>query len=243
MTDYTQPYYDQWNASDKDIELSGYVNAGTGENNVPVTADITHSWVNPNNLTLESLADARLTSAGGSYVFPYLRASNFDLDIPAGATILGIELDITWYYSNVDYTLAELYLAWGTGASVFSTTNKGTGQTLNRAQGEEEIFGGPTDLWGSSLTPAIVNSTDFGIVFKPAKTVTDSSYVGIDRVGLKVYYSVTEDGEVRVTQSEGLILFTYASDVIVTQTFAEVLLSVTEQGTGATGRKQTIVVT
>ena len=246
MGTYRSPLDDQWGVSETEDEWSGKANAGTGENDVPTTASITHSWSNPSNITAESLSTAELASSGGSYIFPYLRASNFGFDIPSSATVLGVEVDVVWGATSSDYTLDELYLAWGASASTFSTTNKGTGQNLSSTGGDIVTYGGASDMWGESsatLTPTVVNSSDFGIVIKPAKTATDSNSCRVDCVRIAVTYSVTEDGNVRVSQTEALVLYTYEKDVQVTQTYAEVIVSTAIGGASGEGRRQIIVVT
>lgn len=245
MTDYKIPLEDQWGVSPDEDEHSGYANAGTGEDNVPATASVTESWSTPSNITAVSSSTAGMASVGGSYIFPYIRASNFGFNVPAAATMLGVEVEIVWGGSSSDYTLDELKLAWDASATSLSTTDKGTGQSLDKNSGDSDTYGGATDLWGetsSTLTPTDVNSSDFGVVLKPAKTDTGDSDLRIDVFRLIVYYSVTEDGEARVSQSEALVLATNISDPRVTQTYAEAIVSVASSGGVPAGRSKLMVI-
>jgi len=48
-------------------------------------------------------------------------------------------------------------------------------------------YGGPTDLWGTTLTPSDVNAANFGVVL--SATVGTDAVAYVDAVRLKVYYS------------------------------------------------------
>lgn len=48
-------------------------------------------------------------------------------------------------------------------------------------------YGGPTDLWGTTLTPSEVNAADFGVVLSVVAGTDAVAYV--DAVRMKVYYS------------------------------------------------------
>jgi len=247
MGQYEYPLLNQWGQSPEGDENTIYANAGLGEDNVPSTAGITHNWATPNNITLASLSTANLASSGGSYVFPYIRASSFGFAIPAAATITGVEVAIQWTASSSQYTLEELKLAWGASAASLSATNKGVGQNLGLGTGDVTTYGGDPDLWGelaATLTPAVVNSEDFGFVLKPGKVSTSSSSLRIDAARMKIYYDVTVDGAVRASQTEALVLATYSEDVRITQSYAEIIMS-TDAASGAPklGRRQVVVVT
>jgi len=246
MSNYKIPLEDQWGVMPNADEYSGYLNAGTGEDDVPSTSGATEAWSNPGNITAVSLSTAEMSSTGGAYVFPYIRASNFGFTVPATATMLGVEAEIVWGASSSDYTLAELKLAWDASAASLSTTNKGTGQSLSKTSGSSDAYGGAADLWGetsATLTPSDVNSSDFGFVLKPAKTDTGDSDLRIDCMRLRVHYSVTEDGEARVSQAEALVFATSAEEPRITQTYAEVLMGTTPGGEApSAGRAKIITV-
>src|SRR5690606_26209945 len=50
-----------------------------------------------------------------------------------------------------------------------------------------ELYGGPTDLWGTSLTPAEVNASDFGVVL--SATVGSDAVAYVAHIQIKVFYS------------------------------------------------------
>lgn len=247
MGDYRSPLEDQWGQYDIEDDHSSYVNAGLGETDVPATSGTTEEWVSLSNITDIDGSSTYISSSGGSYVFPYLRASTYGFDIPDTATILGVEVLFTWGNTHSDYTNDELRLAWGTDAETLSTDNLAEELSTGGPEaGDTDVVGGATEMWGettTTLTPAVINSEDFGVVYKPAKTDTSSNKVRVDAISMAVYYSVTEDGSIRVTQSEEYALYTYSQDPRVTQVYAEAIISTTAKGAGGEGRRQTIVVT
>jgi hypothetical protein len=179
-------------------ESSDYYNPALGEDDVPATGGTTHNWGTPTNIQTAALGDASITSSAGPWVFPYLRGSDFGFTIPASATILGIEAAI-YYTSNAGsaYTEDEVRLAWGASAASLSTTNKASGGLPTVPA--EATYGGAADLWGelsSTLTPAVINSSDFGLVLKVARASgAFSRTIAVDYFRLKVTYQ-TEDGSV-----------------------------------------------
>lgn len=246
MGEIQDPFADQWDASTSGIETSPYLGPSTGENNVPATASNTHNWLTPANIATLALGNSSFTSSGGSYIFPYLRGSNFGFSIPATATILGIEASVIWAATSDHYTLADLKLAWGASAVNLSTTNKAAGENIGGDGGEVTFYGGESDLWGettATLTPTVINSTDFGFVLKPAKASALSSAVSIDAFRVRVFYSeATPDGAVRITQVEALVLAKETKPVRITQVYAEVVMSVNSPSVAGGGGQQTVIV-
>lgn len=249
MATFTEPLLDQWGQGAS--EGSEFKNPGTGENDVPATGGITHNWATPGNIVSQlSNSTANLASSGGTpYVLPYLRASNFGLTVPTGATIVGIETEIVWGSSSVGLTEDEIRLAWGASAANLSATNHGDLGALPSLN-TIETRGGPGDLWGelgSTLTPSVINSSDFGWVIKTGRSDTGTSTrtARVDVMRVKVYYTLTEPlaGAVRTTQTEALVLVTEALPARITQAYAEVITSVSVASAIPTGRRQVIVAT
>ena len=248
-TTFIEPYIDQWGVGGSE-DNTDKRNAGTGQNDVPATASVTHNWSNAGNITSEGdLSTATLTSSvSNPPVLPYLRASNFGFDIPSAATIVGIETEIVWGSgSGTDYLESEIKLAWGASAANLSSGNKGDGASVPTSV-VTEVRGGAADLWGelaSTLTPAVLNSSDFGFVLKLTRpTGTTSRVARIDCMRMRLHFELTDplDGTIRATQVEAMVLVTEAKDVNVTQVFAEVLVNISEDPpTYAAGARSTVV--
>lgn len=251
MANFRAPFLDQWGTGGTEFPDT-FQNCGTGENDVPATASITHSWASPGNVTSQSGSSTSnlATSGGGVYVLPYIRASNFGFAIPTGATILGIEVEVVWGSGSSVYTQQDLRLAWGASAVNLSTANRADGSTLNTMDQSLEVWGGAADLWGelaSTLNPTVINSSDFGWVFKAnrADTNTFLNTIRIDCMRATVYYSLSEPlaGAARTTQTEALVLVTEAKPVRVTQVYSETLAGIIIPATVPAGRRQIIVAT
>lgn len=245
MGAFSQPFIDQWNRARDGIENTSFLAPGVGENNVPSTPSITHSWVNPGNIDTVASGDATLTTAGsGPFVLPYLRASDFGFSIPSTATITGIETEIVWGSSSSLFDVEEVKLAWGASAANLSTGNKAAGEAAGSS--ETTNYGGDADLWGetiSTLTPALVNSSDFGFVLLLSKTSTSTLAARIDALRMKVYYdNTTVDGQVRVTQTEIMVLAKTIEPVFVTQTYLEAIISAPIVGVIPAGQRQAVAI-
>jgi hypothetical protein len=55
-------------------------------------------------------------------------------------------------------------------------------------------YGSNSDAWGNSLTPAIINNSNFGIAISAKSVSSSSQAVNIDAIRLTVYYTHTAPG-------------------------------------------------
>lgn len=155
-----------------------------------------YSWSNPSNATSSnnSYAVADGISAGVDPDFTSrLKATGFGFAIPAGATILGIVAEIEVKASmtgspgtSVDCSDNEALLV---KAGTASGTNKSAAAGITTTD-TYKSFGGPTDLWGLSLTPADVNSSDFGFQYRASFNEDNNSTISVDHIRLTVHYSL-----------------------------------------------------
>lgn len=230
MADFPQPLLNvlgqPYDTAGADV-ATGFQIAGTFENDVPATPSKDQDWTNIANAASFDDSFAGFNPDATS-VNAFLRASNFGFSVPAGATMLGVEVLVG--YNNLGPTCVqeELRLAWGSAAANTSTDNKFGGELIDDDEDHTiAVFGGPTDLWGensSTITPAVVNSSDFGAIVKFDHDSGAGSAVNLDALQVRVYYSVTSDGDARVTQ-----------------TYAEVIGSIAE-ATGGEGVIRSVIV-
>ena len=146
-------------------------------------------WMSP-NLALSELdmtsSAATLTMVATSY-FDSLVVTNFGLSVPDGATIEGIQFDVrraTMFGDGEDKSIQVLQNGAQVGAN-HRETGTAWPTTLTYV-----TYGGPTDTWGVSWTPADVRATGFGIAITPQYTMmagNDPAYV--DSVRVTVYYT------------------------------------------------------
>ena len=141
--------------------------AWTSPNNV--TSAINYATVNTSistsqgpNTSAHGLGQTVLPGAAGTS--PLSIAGTFGFSIPAGATILGIQVSFTNHQSlapsghfltNTDTVqMCKLGAAVGTG--------HGPSATLWQTYPQIEVYGSSTDLWGTTWTAADINNAGFG---------------------------------------------------------------------------------
>lgn len=140
--------------------------------NAPSTA-ISHTtsgppqsgWVNPGNVTADdaSYAESAIAAAGG--VSAYLEASGFGFAIPGDATIAGIEVSITRRATGIHDS--HLYLM---KAGSMQTAGDRATATEWPATAAPASYGGASDLWDNTWTPAEINASGFGVALQAVNT-------------------------------------------------------------------------
>lgn len=110
-------------------------------------------------------------------------------DIPAGATITGVKVDITRRKSGTGQ-VRDFQVLLRVGNNSFSPANRaalsdwpGTYATAS--------YGGPTDLWGlGSLAISTVTNANFGVAIQVQRSSNATVTAEIDGVVLTVYYNL-----------------------------------------------------
>jgi hypothetical protein len=128
-----------------------------------------------------------------------LRATNYGFTIPTDATIDGIELVMFHWQGTELGHAAENTLRLVKAGSMVGTNNASGTEIQRDGSGPEEppveiTLGSPTDLWGTSWTPAEINASTFGVQFHLfGGGGIEGAIVKVDKMAIKVYY--TESGE------------------------------------------------
>lgn len=145
--------------------------AGTGANDGPGYPP-NASWSNPGNITLNDGSSATIGFFEGGQMGDALVASNFGFDIPDVAVIDGIEVNIVG--SNIG--------CWGdVDLSLGGYKDAGT---LNTS------YGGSTDLWGNTVTPADINDTAFGASVYLSDVSGGDGFASVDYISITIYYHI-----------------------------------------------------
>lgn len=151
-------------------------------------------WGSPNNIKVVD-GSAATASVDGSDTGP-IEALNFGFAIPTNAEILGIQVE--WRKrrdvgGGCTMSDSGVYLlkASSTVGSDKSTGCWGTSYGYS-------TYGGPTDLWGTTWTPAQINSSSFGASLSAHDTGGNLYSLYIDHVRILVYYK-SENQTVTVT--------------------------------------------
>ncbi|MEK7531142.1 MAG: immunoglobulin-like domain-containing protein [Patescibacteria group bacterium] len=149
---------------------------------------------------------------------------NFNVSIPTGATVDGIE--VAFEGSRETSRTLRASLSWNNGANFTST------QTLSFSTIEQTLtLGGSTDTWGRTWTAGELANANFRLRLL---TGTESGDINLDQVQVKVYYTpdTTAPAGGSITYTDGYVT---ALSVPLTYTLG------TDAGAGlnnATGRIQ-----
>lgn len=170
------------------------------------------TWSNPNNTFA---ADGVAASHGAfNLSSDTLIVTNFGFAIPTNATINGIEVTVKRRYSLVtvtpsitnDFILSvSLTPDIGSHPGIFYNPTTWTNSVIGLGPGwSTNVMGSPTDTWGRTWTPAEINTSDFGFLYR-AKTDTWYVTVDVDHIGITVYASLpTSTDTVSFTDSIGV---------------------------------------
>jgi hypothetical protein len=165
------------------VASTGNTFPGTGAN---VDRSGLDAWSNPGNIVSDNTTDAISVASGGS---DYLVASNFGFALPDGATITGVTVRVQASEHSAGTESLNAQLQNDSSTLVGSSKSA----TLNSTVKIVYTYGATNDSWGATLTPAIVNSSNFGVRF----WFTTAHDVRVDYVTLAVEYTDSGTGVVR----------------------------------------------
>ncbi len=149
------------------------------------------SWSNPGNITASDNSYATATFEGGmGGGFDYLKATNFGFSIDSEATIDGIEVIVERKDAGGSITDTEIKILNGDGSAGVGSSNKSGGAAWPTSDAST-TFGGSSDTWSETWTPAKVNSSDFGVYIRCSSGagfgVSDTA--SVDHVQITVHYT------------------------------------------------------
>ncbi len=158
------------------------------------------NWTRPESA--ESSNNSYASASVDGTVTDPLRCVSYGFDIPATATIVGIEVRIERKSSSVanggsrDNSLFLVKAGTTVGLDRATATAYTTGDTV-------ETHGSPTDLWGTTWTPADINNVNFGAVFTATKPsgAGGAHTVTVDQIQITVYYDVSSQTQSQVNCS------------------------------------------
>lgn len=150
------------------------------------------SWTNPGNAASSNNSYATATIASGG-TSSRLLATNFGFSIPTGATITGVKLEIEAKASLGSSLWSDGTIGWNGHQIIKGGTRVGNGGgTTNKGWGTSDSYqsgGDSTFLWNTTLTPADVNASNFGISCPLANIGGSSITASVDHIRLTVYYT------------------------------------------------------
>lgn len=152
-------------------------------------------WVNPNNIKVQDGANATYNALAAGLPTSFLQAQAFDWStIPAGSTILGIQVRLHWNNSVtantwIDETVSLMGANFPQGRGLANYALR-TGPVLAAAYSDFN-YGGAGDTWGAQLTVAQLQDPSFGVFFRFQRIAGGGggALPQIDFVGMTVTYA------------------------------------------------------
>ncbi len=146
-------------------------------------------WTNPSKVidqdddeTFVSFNTATETSSD------WLRLTNFGFDLPDGATILGIFVEMDRYSTLADSIWdGSVFLRNSLGQLDYDNAMGGYWNSIDNDI--YDFYGGPTDLWETTWTVADVNIPNFGVDIFVNSSGLVTTEARIDQVRITIYYS------------------------------------------------------
>ncbi|MEA3053538.1 MAG: large repetitive protein [Sphingomonadales bacterium] len=148
-----------------------------------------YPWTNVGNVLVSDNSPAT-TAPDPANSSNVLRVRGLGFAIPGGATINGVKVDIEAKVSALGGRINSADLATnnlGDSSDQIGTATSGVPATLTTSDAYY-TFGGSADLWGSALTPAIVNSANFSVDLTMF-TVSGAPTFSVDHVRVTIYYT------------------------------------------------------
>lgn len=146
------------------------------------------AWTNPSNVVSNNTTYSTVALSNGQQA-DYLSATNYGFSIPSDATITGVQVDIKCLVPSVmggvnsNTKLLKAGSPVGNNLQIIPTT---TDQYLS--------MGDSSNMWGTSLTPAEANASNFGVQtsFYNADPATRGIYV--DHIQMTIFYTQPATG-------------------------------------------------
>lgn len=125
----------------------------------------------------------------------YLVAYNYGLNVPSGATVIGVEVKINRKKSTNSGTVKDryVYLREGSVDSKGLVSGNRAKSTLWGQSYSEPVYGSQWDYWDASLTPTRVNGYYFGIIFQAIGTSSTYASLSVDSIQMRCHYAYTTD--------------------------------------------------
>ena len=174
-----------------------------------VDVDIVHGWMNPREATseadgsstwaslsncldrdnLDNTDDFTTTTVPATSQSDTLATLDYGFSIPTDATILGVEVHVLKEAASAS-TIYDNVVKLIKAGTLAGTSQDVAGAWDTHAGSPYTTYGGPTNLWGTTWTPAQINAADFGVGISADNTTGSAADARIGNVCVRVYYEV-----------------------------------------------------
>jgi hypothetical protein len=168
---------------------TGATNPGTAVNTDAGGGIATDPW----SFTSDSLISSNDVYAsceiGNFEDSDYLDLTTFGYAIPTGATIVGVKVEVEKYASAAD-RIKDLVVQLIIGGTAVGDNNGDLSTFWGTTDDDTYVtYGGVSDMWGNSITPAQANASTFGVRIQ-VQNASGTNTAYIDHVRVTVYYTV-----------------------------------------------------
>ncbi|MBS2014676.1 MAG: hypothetical protein JST00_17445 [Deltaproteobacteria bacterium] len=142
------------------------------------------AWSAPTAALVQDATAATVPLAVAADESSFLRLTGFAFGLPADAVVKGLSLRIRRRAAAGVVRDREIRLSNG---GVLVGADKKESDPWPSAFGDR-IYGGATDLWAATLSPAVLDASGFGVAIKARLDGVASAEAAIDAVTLTVHY-------------------------------------------------------
>jgi hypothetical protein len=187
-------------------------------------------WQNPGFITTPGTPYATVTMNKTGRYSNYLQATDYGFNIPAEATIDGIMVVINRQSDFHNPSLLDNVVSL-VKAGAITGDNKATLIVWPTTMGTA-VYGGATDLWGTTWTSADVNADNFGVVLATYRQNNGNNdrTASVDFMQVSVYYTFNTTTEVACGDGTPI---TYGDSLICVATVTDITGATTPTGTVA----------
>jgi hypothetical protein len=156
--------------------------------------DATHGtrvWSVPARAIAADSLPTEISAMINSEVSHFLVTKGYGFNVPSFATIQGIKVEwLRSALSGPSSNLVDDAVRLVKGGTILATDRASATEWPTTAA--YATYGGPTDLWGTTWTPADVNSADFGAALAVKYTsIAGNNWPYVDHARVTVYFSAT----------------------------------------------------
>ena len=164
------------------------------------------NWINTSALlTTGFYCTAICPTAGADYYTEYVVVKNLNFNVPSDAEVVGITVESLWRPLSVNYIKPILALTLD-GGTTLETDIQLDNVPVTGLQ-ELQIYGGKTDTLGiETLTPSIVNDSNFGVALRVIANAITSNPSGNVRLA---YLKVAVNYRPAIDNSDTTKLFSF----------------------------------
>ena len=188
-------------------------NAGTGTNVRAGTG--TADWANPGNITADDTSYASATLTGSVQPPIIWKAPIMALPFLPMQPLMGFQVTIGRHESGTragNFDVRDSMVSLLKDGGITGNNKAATGTEWPTAPPVPAVYGTPTDLWGTTWTPADINANDFGVALSVISDINRIAYV--DYMQISVTYTVTMvSSTTTVNCGAGTPVVTYGSNI------------------------------